>query len=248
MRLLGIAWKRVLPLPLWTAAIKPVLLDLFCGAGGAAVGYARAGFDVVGVDIRPQPRYPFEFFQADALEVLKTWGVSTAFDAIHASPPCQGYSRTNALHRNIEYPMLIADVRTGLEQTGLPWVIENVEDAHREMRSPVMLCGSQFGRYTIWPGNGRVVLRRHRAFECSFPVPDPGPHDHSCLSVPVYGHGVGQSRRGIFKETKGCAQAAREVMGIDWMTYRELCESIPPVYTEYIGKYLMDAIATPLAA
>src|SRR5438105_2072147 len=106
---------------------RPLLLDLFCGAGGAAMGYHEAGFDVVGVDIKPQPHYPFEFWQGDAMRFREMFNLSM-MDAIHASPPCQGYSN---LRRKIEHPRLIAPVRERLEAAGLPYVIENIEDARR---------------------------------------------------------------------------------------------------------------------
>lgn len=129
---------------------RPKLLDLFCGAGGAAMGYHRAGFEVVGVDIKPQPRYPFAFVQGD---VLKPPVDTSAFDVIHASPPCQGYSTQTA--DPSRHPRLIERVREMLVATGLQYVVENVEGARRAMRDPVRLCGSSFG----------LDLRRHRHFE-----------------------------------------------------------------------------------
>ena len=150
---------------------KPRLLDLFCGAGGCSVGYSRAGFDVVGVDNRPMPRYPFTFVQGDALEYLAAHGGE--FDAIHASPPCQRYSVLAAMHPDREYPDLLQPARELLEASGKPWVIENVETAPMEREANlfgfgVLLCGSMFGL-----GVPRGYLRRHRCFETSFPVPQP---------------------------------------------------------------------------
>jgi DNA (cytosine-5)-methyltransferase 1 len=222
---------------------KPLLLDLFCGAGGAATGYADAGFDVVGVDVERQPRYPFPFIQDDALAFLD-WMLAgnsdKSFDAIHASPPCQGYSKLAVLHRNRSYPMLIEPVRDRLTATGLPYVIENVEGA--PLINPVVLCGSQFALTCWWPGNGRVGLRRHRLFESNILIPDAGPHDHSLLSVPVYGHGGAPGNRKEFRGG-GHSQACRDVMRIHWMNREELSEAIPPAYTAYIGWFLKLAIA-----
>ena len=120
------------------------ILDLFCGAGGAGAGYARAGFEVIGVDVRPQPCYPFEFIRCDAIEFLQLDGLAGAFDAIHASPPCQRFTslRTMTNHRP-DHPDLIEPVRYLLERVGLPWVIENVPGS--PMTHSVLLCGSMFG-------------------------------------------------------------------------------------------------------
>lgn len=167
--------------------------------------------------------------------------------AIHASPPCQGYSVTKSFNpKASSYAQLIPQIRERLEATGLPWVIENVEGAKSEMRSPLTLCGSQFGLTCIWEPWGKVGLRRHRLFESNFLIPDPGPHDHSLLSVPVFGLGPSGKKSKI--HGLGHSQAERDVMGIDWMTREEINEAIPPAYTEYIGTYLMDAVAAPLAA
>jgi DNA (cytosine-5)-methyltransferase 1 len=219
------------------------LLDLYCGAGGAAMGYYQAGFEVTGVDINDQPNYPFTFRQYDALEYLRRFVLNASpewetFDAIHASPPCQGYSALKARQNGKDYPLLVETTRFLLRRTGLPCVIENVPGAPLE--NPVTLCGSQFGLTTEWPGKGTVGLRRHRLFEASFPLPGAGAHDHSLLSVPVFGRGP--SGRKMTLKGQGLARAAREVMEIDWMTYRELCQAIPPAYTRYIGGYLADYI------
>ncbi len=201
---------------------KPLLLDLFCGAGGAAMGYYRAGFDVIGVDIKPQPHYPFEFEQADALEVLA--GLVHA-DAIHASPPCQGYANLGSGNQ----PKLIGEVRALLLLAGLPYVIENIEDAKPYMRSPVRLCGSSFG----------LGVRRHRMFETSFPL----------LVSPCIPHGdirayYGKKGRLVWGGRKpllrGSEEDAPRDMGIDWMTWEELREAIPPAYTQFIGEQLME--------
>lgn len=229
---------------------RPLLLDLFCGAGGAAKGYYDAGFEVVGVDIERQPRYPYKFYQVDALQYLNdliACGEIAFVDAIHASPPCQGYSKLAVLHRDRTYPRLIEPVREALKRSGLPYAIENVEGA--PLDNPVTLCGSHFKLECWWPGNGRMGLRRHRLFESSVPIPSPGPHDHSLKSVPVYGHGPGGQRiKSGLVTNLGAAKASRDVMGIDWMTRKELDESIPPAYTRYVGKHLLEALTRKVAA
>jgi DNA (cytosine-5)-methyltransferase 1 len=233
---------------------RPRLLDLFCGAGGAAMGYSRAGFDVVGVDIAPQPRFPFAFVQANAM----TYPLE-GFDAIHASPPCQRYSTmTRGLWKDREHPDLIAATRERIRAAGVPYVIENVENARRLLIEPVKLCGTMFGLGTK-EGN---QLRRHRYFECSFGYLMTPPCQHNAYSaVPVYGGGQDGDyhtpRRkpktiGVWGHAGGSSArdglvqfntaARREAMGIDWMTGDELSESIPPAYTEFIGAALIRNI------
>jgi DNA (cytosine-5)-methyltransferase 1 len=203
------------------------LLDLFCGAGGAAAGYAKVGFEVVGVDINRQPNYPFEFHQADAM----TYSLD-GFDAVHASPPCQGYSWGTRKGREDKWPLLIGDVRDRLTETGLPWVIENVTSAHGDMRDPVLLCGQMFGLGVV----------RHRLFEMSDPPAMTLGHPRcqglvrSGRAVTVAGHG-GDNQKG-----KGGRAQLRAAMGIDWMSDLELRESIPPAYTEWIGGLLIGSL------
>ena len=230
------------------------LLDLFCGAGGAAMGYSRAGFEVVGVDIKPQPHYPFEFHQADAM----TFPLD-GFDAIHASPPCQAFSTMRrGLWKEREHPNLIPGTRERLLAAGMAYVIENVENARRELINPVMLCGTMFGLGTS-AGN---ELRRHRYFETTLGLILAPPCQHNGFSaVPVYGGGQNGDyhtpRRkpktiGVWGHAGGSSArdgivqfdtaARREAMGIDWMTGDELSESIPPAYTEWIGAQLMAAL------
>lgn len=205
------------------------LLDLFCGAGGAGEGYHRAGFEVVGVDIEPQPHYPFEFHQADALGFPLD-----GFDAIHASPPCQFFSPLRAMHPTRDYPNLIAPTRELLRDSGLPYVIENVEKAPLAIQPAfdgacgVILCGSMFGL-----GVERGYLRRHRIFESSFPIPQPS-CSHKRNAVGVYGHGGHSGKHRMLY-----AAEARVAMGIDWMSHYEMTQAIPPAYTEHIGRYLM---------
>ena len=211
---------------------KPRLLDFFCKAGGASMGYSRAGFEVVGVDNESQPNYPFEFHLADAMNYPLN-----GFDAYHASPPCQGYSVLSAMHPDLEWEKLIKPVREILKATGKPYIIENVETAPLNKRPDlfgnygVMLCGSMFRL-----GVERGYLRRHRIFETSFPV-DQLLCRHKGPAVGVYGHGghVGKHRMLYRAE-------ASKAMQIDWMNRDEMCQAIPPAYTEYIGKYLLRQI------
>jgi len=218
---------------------KPRLLDLFCGAGGAAMGYSRAGFKVVGVDIKPQPRYPFKFIQADALLFLREmmsprqWQDSGKecwdFAAIHASPPCQAYSSASIPGK--PYPDLYEETRILLEHTGLPWVLENVRGAPH--RSGVVLCGSQFG----------MRIRRHRYFETSFPMLiSPCNHEDQGQTLSVTGNGYGGKHKGHNGMKPRDVGEAREVMGIDWMTIKELSQAVPPAYTELVGTQLLPHI------
>jgi len=211
---------------------RPLLLDLFCGAGGAAMGYHQAGFDIVGVDNRPQPHYPFEFIQADAISYPLD-----GFDAIHASPPCQHYSRLGAMHpaRRNGHPALIEQTRELLQATGLPWVIENVEDApmaHQPRLDGtwgIVLCGSMFGL-----GVERGYLRRHRLFESNIPIAQPLCR-HRGPAVGVYGHGGHSGKHRMLYRDE-----AAQAMGIGWMTRDELSQAIPPAYTELIGAQLVE--------
>jgi DNA (cytosine-5)-methyltransferase 1 len=219
---------------------KPRLLDLFCGAGGAAMGYHRAGFEVVGVDINPQPHYcGDEFYQEDALEFLRKLLNSDdhPFDGVHASPPCQAYSRLRTLPwlRDKVYWDSLPPTRALLRASGLPYVIENVENAPMD---GVVLCGTMFG--LGWPDG--TPLYRHRRFETN--CPDlwlaPGHPTHHRTLVPGRllkgrarlnnGYVIGGHQNGL---------RAMGAMGIDWMTGAELSQAIPPAYTEWIGKQLM---------
>jgi DNA (cytosine-5)-methyltransferase 1 len=196
------------------------LLDLFCGAGGAAVGYHRAGFQVTGVDIEPQPRYPFTFIQADAMEFPLE-----GFDVIHASPPCQHYSEATPIEARKNHPDLIAPIRERLR--GKNYVIENVDGARRELRDQFVLCGTMF--------NLRVF--RHRWFEVpSLPLILVPPCKHDFYPVVVSGsaHGRGEAK----------VPEMIEAMGVPWMKIRkEVREAIPPAYTEFIGKHLLASEA-----
>lgn len=233
--------------------MRPRLLDLFCCAGGAGAGYSRAGFDVVGVDIDPQPRYPFAFHQGDAITVMTALirGESVLFGtellqlsdfaAVHASPPCQGYLNlgavNRALGRSYEHPNLIAITRALLECTGLPYVIENVADARREMREPVRVCGTALD----------LPLRRHRLFESNIDL-----HglacEHQRFTEAKYWTSWrpnGEHRLSTVVQVYGNAGGREEwpaAMGIDWMNWKELSEAIPPAMTEFIGTQLRGVL------
>jgi C-5 cytosine-specific DNA methylase len=219
------------------ASARPRLLDLFCCAGGAGVGYSRAGFEVVGVDLSPQPNYPFKFIQADAFALDRTFLES--FDAIHASPPCQSYSDLAKRNGNGHlWPRLIDPIRELLRSLDAPFIIENVEGA--PLIDPVVLCG------TMFPGL-RVI--RHRLFESNFPLDAP-PHGPHPL---VFTHDKRKAHYGKLDQDTSFVQVtgggnctianARVAMGIDWMTKGELNEAIPPAYTEHLGDQMIDYMA-----
>lgn len=226
---------------------RPWLLDLFCGAGGASVGYHRAGFAVVGVDISPQPHYPFTLMLDDALAVLRTiiGNGDSGWAAIHASPPCQRYSDLAKRNGNAsDHPDLIAPLRELLELTGLPYVIENVEGA--PLIDPIRLCATERGL-----GYAGYRLRRHRLFEANFPLVSPGCWCHSDPRpvMDVSGGGPSHAPRldGAGGRTyKGTADEAREAMGIPWMTKAELNEAIPPAFTQIIGPQVLAAVQRAL--
>ena len=235
------------------------LLDLFCGAGGASEGYRRAGFEVVGVDINPQPSYPFEFHQGDALAFLRKHG--REFDAIHASPPCQAYTSMRHLGKTAGdgAPKLVEPVRRLLRLSRVPFVIENVVGS--PLINPQVLCGSMFG----------LGVRRHRLFETSFVFRHPAcRHDARTWPVAVWGDGR-PSRREARREHQGpiavygdnpedsaiqragsnkpgltrraaTLRVGQIAMGIDWMDWKTLTQAIPPAYTEHVGRALAAAI------
>lgn len=208
--------------------MRPRLLDLFCCQGAASAGYVAAGFDVVGVDLFPQPRYPFDFVQADAVEYLREHGGE--FDAVHASPPCQRFSKAQRIQGN-DHPDLIGPTREVLLELGLPYVIENVEDARPELIDPVTLCGASFGLHTY----------RHRLFESSFPVWTPTHEPHKQKTVKMgrpltpgdFYHAVGNFTN---------VEYVRQDMQVPWMNRDGIRECIPPAYTEFIGHQLMAHI------
>jgi len=212
---------------------KPRLLDLFCCAGGAGVGYAAAGFDVVGVDLSPQPNYPFEFHQADALTLDRDF--LAGFDAVHASPPCQSYSDLAKRNGNGHmWPRLIEPTRDLLRSLNVPYVIENVEGA--PLLDPIVLCGTMF--------EGLRVIR-HRLFESNLwlDVPEHGKHPLVFTHDKRKAHYGKLDQNVSFVQVTGggnCTIAnARDAMGIDWMTKNELNEAIPPAYTEFLGRQVL---------
>lgn len=201
---------------------KPILLDLFSGAGGAAAGYAAAGFEVVGVDNRWQPNYPYEFHKADAFEFLKKhW---EKFDAVHTSPPCQRYTLSKTREARMAHPNYIPKLRRELNKTGLPWVIENVLGA--PMLDPIELCGEMFGL--------RVI--RHRLFETNWKIKQP-------IHVKHHPDGV---KDGYYFTIAGHGNSTNKIwskaIGIYWMNKLEMAQAIPPAYTKYLGKKLIKEL------
>jgi DNA (cytosine-5)-methyltransferase 1 len=219
----------------------PRLLDLCCGAGGAAMGYARAGFDVTGVDISYQCRYPFAMMVSDACSVSLD-----GFDAFHASPPCQAYSTASPRGRG--YPRLIEPLRERLELTGKPFVIENVVGA--PLRDPVTLCAASFDCTAEDDDGTWLVLKRHRLFESNVSLDAPrcrcGRYEFGgYVCAGVYGAG-GESRSG---RRKGggytpSTDVRRTLMGAPWMSRNELSEAIPPAFTEWIGAQLLACLVS----
>jgi len=201
------------------------LLDLFCCGGGAGMGYHMAGFDVTGIDIEPQPKYPFKFIQDDALDYLEKHGHE--FDFIHASPPCQGYSNLTPVKNKGDHEKMIPAVRELLVKSGKPFAIENVAGARHELKSPTMLCGSMFGLRT----------QRHRYFESSFNFDPPCACNHS--EIPLLVTTASKASRELrFKlgMKPKTVKNAPDAYGIDWMGFKELKEAIPPAYTKWIAE------------
>ncbi len=210
------------------------------------MGYHQAGFEVVGVDLEPQPRYPFEFHQANALEYIPSHGHE--FDVIHASPPCQFGSEATPVWARKNHKNLIPSTRKALKATGRPYVIENVEGVRKWLKNPVMLCGSMFG----------LPLWRHRYFEiwkAWFLSPAMCNHIRRPITIhsgshtrktwePVLCSGGGDGQRKSRKNhrPRESIEAVRWAMGIDWMTGRELTQAIPPAYTKWLGERLLEAL------
>jgi DNA (cytosine-5)-methyltransferase 1 len=233
--------------------VRPRLLDLFCGAGGAAMGYHRAGFEVVGIDSKRQPHFPFEFHQGDALEHLEsTW--AETFDVIHASPPCQRYTHGNvAGDQASKHPDLVGPVRELLQATGRPYVIENVPRS--PLLNPLVLCWSMFRRDGFVPDDDGTQLRmeRHRLFESDLLLTAPATCHHP-KAVRVAGS-YGGARRDKDEARlirKGgyvpSADVQRRLLGIDWMPESSMYLAIPPAYTEHIGAQLLGHLAADGAA
>lgn len=206
---------------------RPRLLDLFCGAGGAGKGYHDAGFAVLGVDLEPQPDYPFDFVQMDAIHYLSLLEPGE-FDGYHASPPCPVHSSLNGWSGDSKHPDLIPQTREHLQRLGGPYAIENVEGA--PLINPVRICGQALG----------LRVRRHRLFECNFPVLVP-PCWHPEPPVIVVGGSIG---RKVFdprrKAVAPSFELAKEVMGMPWATTRQgVVNAIPPAYAQLIGEHLL---------
>lgn len=227
----------------------PLMLDLFCGGGGATYGYWLAGFDVVGVDLHPQPSYPYNVAIVDAIDTLPNLVRRFRPDAIHASPPCQASSKTESFRRGkhrrnpttVEPVNLIPTVRAALQATGLPYVIENVPHARTGLVDPVTLCGTMFG---LW-------LYRHRWFEAgnSLTLTAP-PHErhrwlcapNSVMPTPERPMVTVTGRNG--HHSKAWVRTAAEAMGTPWLAtdLNATCEAIPPAYTRYIGEQVLAAL------
>lgn len=212
------------------------VLDLFCGAGGAAMGYHRAGFDVVGIDIKPQPRYPFTFVRADALDTILGMTADAGYALIHASPPCQEVSSTRHLRdaqggkgRTVN---LIPQTRKALQRTGLPYVIENVPRA--PLIDPIWLCGSMFGLQVP-----RGPLRRHRGFETNIDGITAPADTHRSQGRPLGVYGTMRDDIPSGGRTVESLEEGRALMGIDWMRWSELIEAVPPAYTEWLGRQIL---------
>lgn len=218
---------------------KPRLLDLFCGAGGAAMGYHRAGFEVFGVDIKPQSNYPFSHTQADVIEFLgERWHGEIPFgpfDAIHASPPCQAFSvyGNNKAHVRNDHPNLIPQTRELLRATGLLYVIENVPRA--PLIDPVQICGTGLG----------IRVRRHRLFETNWPV-EGVPCDHGRFTDRIFpGSSNRPNGRTVMNvgEYRVPLETQRQVMEMPWSDLAGISQAIPPAYTEHIGRQLAQQLA-----
>ena len=232
---------------------RPKALDLFCCAGGAAMGLHRAGYDVTGVDVRPQPRYPFRFIQGDALAQDLS-----GYDFVWASPPCQAHTSMKTMHNAKEHADLIPATRAKLEAWGGPWIMENVVGA--PLRNPVLLCGTMFGL-----GCEDAELRRHRIFESNVALMTLecrhgqraatmgvyGGHLRNrkrARTIGVYGEGVRDSVRKMDKGVEDFdVTQGREAMGIEWMTLAELCQAIPPAYSEFLARQTLRVNARPNA-
>lgn len=239
----------------------PTMLDLCCGEGGATKGYQDAGWTVDGVDLADKSkRYPGRsFYQKDVLEVLRSKD-HLAYDFIHISPPCQAYTIAtagNPIARG-KHVRMIAEVRALLQESGIPYVIENVEQAKSHMENPILLCGRQFDLTARDTDGVFLVLDRHRLFESNLPLvaPDHPKHDPTLQVAGAYGgsrrsdkvnHTPADDRFAAKHIRKGgyvprSTKVIQELLGIDWMTKAGMYQSIPPAYAEYIGRQVIDLL------
>lgn len=237
---------------------RPRLLDLFCGAGGAGMGYARAGFEVVGVDLEPQPRYPFPFVQGDALAFLDDGGAE-GFDAVHASPPCQHYSAMRHLPwlRKRETWDSVPPTLERLERLRIPWILENVVGAPVD---GIFLCGTMFGlRF-----EDGTPIYRHRLFELApslFMLAPGHPKHVANVTAGNARNGNGNLSAGLRRRvlaSSGIREISRQgvpgkasaatlarfggALGIDWMEGTESTQAIPPAYTQWLGERLLERL------
>jgi DNA (cytosine-5)-methyltransferase 1 len=226
---------------------RPRLLDLFCCAGGAAKGYHDAGFDMVGVDVLPQPRYPYEFYQADALWYLEKIAHAPAIDAIHASPPCQDHSSTKDFGGDHGTGWMLLATREKLKAIGLPWVLENVQGSPLPHQSGLFgehgltLCGCMFPET-------RGLLYEDRLFETSFPIAQPSHRRHIWPQTKMGRPPKPGECMQVTGHFSDVAEAQRR-MGLPGLTQGELAQAIPRVYTRFIGERLLAHLrAKPRAA
>lgn len=206
------------------------LLDLYCGVGGASVGYYQAGFTVHGIDLKHGKRYPYTYTRANVLDVLKDNSFIDQFDVIHASPPCQTHSITkhlrNAQGKSTSKIDLIPETREALIASGKPYIIENVPGS--PLINPIQLCGSSFG----------LKVRRHRLFESNMPLIG-SICDHKSQGRPIGVYGSLNDEIPNGGKTASTIDEARKAMGIDWAIWTELVEAIPPAFTKYLGEQLI---------
>lgn len=219
--------------------MRPVIIDLFCKAGGMSRGFHDVGFEPVGVDINPQPNYPYRFIRANVLHLWEWLAEVGPFVSVHASPPCQAHS-TQTQHRD-RHVDLIPHTRQLLRSFGVPYIIENVEGARRHLVDPIRLCGSSFG----------LDVRRHRYFETNWPLQGK-PCDHAWQTPRFRSLAIDNHREGKLATVVGVHGHLNypgefpircKAMEIDWMTNDELVEAIPPRYAEFIGGQLMEHLA-----
>lgn len=227
------------------ALTDPVLLDLCCCEGGAAKGYQKAGFDVIGADTKGTRRYPGRFIKGDAFAVLDQW--RDKVDAVHASPPCQRYSQGTTSTDRRQYPDMVARMRAALTETGLPWVIENVPKA--PLVDPLILCGTQFRLRTEDDDGTLLRLKRHRHFESNVRLTSPGLCRHPRGMQWAGAYDGARSDKVAAKDVrKGGyvprAEVVARLLGIDWMTEVGLYQAIPPAYTYWIGHQLIGVVST----